>query len=353
MVIKKSTIYLISAILFTIATPLQAGKVNGLNNFISGTPAVAAEVNGNFTVVKTAVDDNDSRIIALESMLTTLQSTMVSQASTISVLQSDLTAANATIAALQSDLTVVANSNVMDLNNYLTVSGTKVTFSGINLQIDNGMGFTNSINGLGNLIIGYDEANTLTTLLRCSLGDFNDQISCESNSGIWSHSHKTGSHYLVLGTQNNYSRNGGLVAGYRNFVTGNYSSVNGGTNNTASNVLSSVSGGGNNTASGAFSNVSGGGGNTASGSSSSISGGTANIAEGLASSVSGGGNNTASGSYSSISGGRYNITSSDYSSVSGGRYSTSSGAYSSVSGGNFRSATGLYDWQAGALFEDF
>ncbi len=44
-----------------------AGSVTIPNSFSSGTPAVAAEVNDNFSAVKTAVDDNDSRLTAIES----------------------------------------------------------------------------------------------------------------------------------------------------------------------------------------------------------------------------------------------------------------------------------------------
>ena len=37
------------------------------NTFVANTPAVADEVNANFSACKTAVDDNDSRVAALES----------------------------------------------------------------------------------------------------------------------------------------------------------------------------------------------------------------------------------------------------------------------------------------------
>lgn len=50
------------------ATPGYAGDVNGLTTFSAGTPARAAEVNGNFTAVKTAVDDNHARISTLEGV---------------------------------------------------------------------------------------------------------------------------------------------------------------------------------------------------------------------------------------------------------------------------------------------
>lgn len=46
-----------------------AGEVTGLVNFTAGTPARAAEVNGNFNAVKTAVDDNHARIGALQDAI--------------------------------------------------------------------------------------------------------------------------------------------------------------------------------------------------------------------------------------------------------------------------------------------
>ncbi len=47
-----------------IASPLaMAGPVNVPNDFTAGTPARAAEVNGNFSAIETAVNDNDSRIL--------------------------------------------------------------------------------------------------------------------------------------------------------------------------------------------------------------------------------------------------------------------------------------------------
>jgi hypothetical protein len=176
------------------------------------------------------------------------------------------------------------------------------------LQIVNGGGRTDSINGLGNLIIGYDEVNSSDALQHCSDGQYGDQGSCEGAGEIWSHSHKSGSHYLVVGSQNNYSQYGGIVAGYRNSVTNIYSTVTGGYHNTAD------------------------------GSYSSISGGSNNKANGYNSSVSGGTQNTASGSYSSVSGGIGN---------------TASGSSSSVSGGNTRSVDGFSDWRAGGLLEDY
>ena len=41
---------------------LMAGSITVPNTFVGGTPATASEVNANFSAIKSAVDDNDSRI---------------------------------------------------------------------------------------------------------------------------------------------------------------------------------------------------------------------------------------------------------------------------------------------------
>ena len=371
--------------------PVTAGNVTIPNTFSSGTPAVAAEVNANFGALETAVNDNDSRITtnsndlaALQTAVTTLQATVAALQDTVTTLQDDLTAANDTIAGLQADL-ASANSTIASLqsdlanvqaNSVLDLDGILVyavddygfptaRFTGVNVQVVNGAGQT-TVNGLGNLIVGYNE-EYVRLFDFCSDGAYDNQSDCESNGDYWAGSFKSGSHNLVVGSGHSYTRYGGVVFGYRNVINGAYatvsgggdnfasgwsSSVSGGAGNTASGFSSSVSGGNANAASGLSSSVSGGVGNTASGLSSSVSGGEANTASGGSSSVSGGFNNTASGWSSSVSGGEGNTASRDSSSVSGGFNNTASGLSSSVSGGANRSATGADDWAAGSLFEN-
>jgi hypothetical protein len=109
-------------------------------------------------------------------------------------------------------------------------------------------------NGLGNLIVGYNEPRAFAENVR------------------------TGSHNVVVGSQHNFSRFGGLVVGNFNTISGDFASVSGGLGNTASGEFSSVSGGAGNMASGFAASVSGGQENTVSGEFSSVSGGE-NITE--------------------------------------------------------------------------
>jgi hypothetical protein len=188
----------------------------------------------------------------------------------------------------------------------------EVVITGANLRIVNGLGNTETTNGLGNLIVGYNE-----------LRGFGPEP-------------RTGSHNVVVGDRQNFSSYGGLVVGHSNEISGIFA-FSAGAGNTASGGDSAVSGGTNNTASGVGAWVAGGSRNEASGVNASIIGGVLKTASGVDSVVSGGQNNIASGDLSSVSGGENNIASGDSSSVSGGLN---------------RTAPAPFNWAAGALFSD-
>jgi hypothetical protein len=153
-----------------------------------------------------------------------------------------------------------------------------VQFSGVNVQIVNGAGKTGTVNGVGNLAIGYDE-----------------------NEGKHE---QTGSHNLILGSEQTFTSYGGLLGGFKNATTAPYASVSGGYDNAASGELSSVSGGGENAASAGEAAVSGGVANAASEGYTSVSGGQGNTAGAYAAWVGGGNLNRAEGFWSSVFGGK-------------------------------------------------
>jgi hypothetical protein len=158
-------------------------------------------------------------------------------------------------------------------------SGNDIFITGANLHIVNGLSMTDTTNGLGNLIVGYNEPR----------GD-------EDQRG--------GSHNVVVGRRHFFTSFGGLVVGDQNSILGSFASVSGGTTNKASGSFSSVSGGTANQASGTFASVSGGFANMASATGASVSGGAGNLAESNGASVSGGRFNTAFGFFTSVSGGQ-------------------------------------------------
>ena len=93
-----------------------------------------------------------------------------------------------------------------------------------------------SLTGLGNLIVGYNEERSVRGFPEI----------------------RVGSHNLIVGDFHEYSSFGGFVAGVENVVSHVYASVCGGVGNRASGLASSVCGGNGNVASGEKSSVCGG-----------------------------------------------------------------------------------------------
>ena len=247
----------------------------------------------------------------------------------IAQLKAQVAALQSQVEALQDQLAAVQSNNALALGPYVSVvmglvdgvNGPHIYFTGTNIHIVSGHTTTaDTVTGLGNLIIGYDEASP-------SLGPGD----------------RGGSHNLVIGRFNRFTKAafGGIAAGERNTISNEAASVSGGENNTASGLAASVSGGVSNTASREGASVSGGNSNMASGEACSVSGGASNIASGHDASVSGGNSNMAGGEEgSSVSGGLGNTASGIRASVSGGLGNSASGAGASVSGGARNIASG-------------
>ena len=78
-------------------------------------------------------------------------------------------------------------------------SGNDVIIEGANVHVRSGSGSTTAANGLGNLVVGYNEPRAEAT-------------------------ERSGSHNLVVGTEHNYSSYGGLAVGSRGSVAAPYAS---------------------------------------------------------------------------------------------------------------------------------
>lgn len=333
------------------ASAVAASEVTIPHTFQANTPAVAAEVNANFGAVEVAVDDSASRIADLEATIASLQSTVNTLQNQMSALQSN------SVLALDGALGLVTDP---------ATGQPTARFVAVNVQVVNGLGSTATANSTGNLIVGYNEYPGI--IVFCANGHFESQQACESAGYVWAANQRSGSHNLLVGGTNAYSRWGGLIAGLGNVVNSRYSSVNGGSDNIASGDASTVGGGTDNTASGNYASVGGGKNNVASGTWSSANAGYGNQAYGLYSTVNGGASNEAYGNYSSVSGGQYNAAEGQRSSVNGGQYNNAFGANSSIGGGRYNDAAGDFstvsgghnrdipasgtsDWKAGSLHE--
>ena len=248
-------------------------------------------IDGAGKAVTTPGDDGQCR---RGQSLTTLATQ--SQVDALQAKVATLEAANATltqtVGALQDKLSKVSY-DATGVNGRPTL-----TIAGANLQIVNGLGTTETVNGLGNLFVGYDEGGAS----------------------------QTGSHNVVLGTHQAFTSYGGIAGGASNTLSGPGSVVFGG-GNTASGSRSAVTGGSSNVASGAGSWIGGAQNSDATAQNASISGGANNVASRAFASISGGSNNVASGFASSVSGGGLNEAIGDQSSILGGRDITVSTQY--------------------------
>ena len=242
---------------------------------------------GTAVTVLTAQDLSalEARVSALESDNTTLRSK-------VAALEADNTALQSSVGELEDKLSAV-HYDETGLNGRPTLK-----IAGANLQLVNGGGTTDTVNGLGNLFVGYDEFGGT----------------------------QTGSHNVILGTRQTFTSYGGIMGGGSNTLSGPGAVVFGG-GNTASGSRSAVTGGSSNVASGAISWIGGAQNSDATAQNATVSGGANNTASGVFASISGGSNNVASGASASISGGGLNEASGNNSSILGGRDITVSTQY--------------------------
>jgi hypothetical protein len=337
-----------------------AGSCALLIGLVAIAPVHAQSVNQRVATLEEQVNQLQDRLKKFidlvhvqNTALTQLTALVSSQGQAIGQLQQQNTALQATLGCMSK-------------------SGNDVFFTGCNVHVRSGSGATDGeLNGLGNLVIGYNE----------------DAVSL----GAEQSSAREGSHNLIVGPGHSYTSYGGLVAGRLNSVHGSNSSVTGGGNNIAFGFATSISGGRDNRTNGGYTHVAGGAsnaafmgvssilggeGNQTSGAYSTISGGLQNRTDGFSqhTSITGGSNNYTHGMVSSITGGSNNITYAGFSSISGGTGNTTgdwgcmhcfahstvtggsgnraAGTASSVSGGLNRTSPDAYDWAGGGLLED-
>jgi len=202
---------------------------------------------------------------------------------TVTTLQKQVATLQGQVATLKSTLagvtaTLHGVTRVKDANGYDTLK-----ISGVNVQIVNGSGSEDTLNGVGNLILGYDD-NYLSPKPR------------------------TGSHNLIVGDYNSWTSYGAIVAGTGDLGAGPYASVLGGEANIATGTSSVIVSGVDNDipTAGPGAAVLSGWGNTASAPQAATAGGADNTASGWYSSVTGGENNVASGNYAWVGGGANN-----------------------------------------------
>jgi hypothetical protein len=280
---------------------------------------------------------------------------------------------------------ILSHMSIVYLNDgYGNLVNKTIRITGVNVQLVNGLDATNGypadpasidpqltqINGVGNLIVGYNEVGSVVGDDRtgshnvvvghgASYFSFGGMVTAMHNAISAPYATVTGGHSNVAGAEwssisggSTNTTNGtaaAVLGGHRNVASGEFAVVAGGFNNASDEHCSAVAGGISNWAREQYSWIGGGFGNLATGRSTSVSGGFQNEAQGEYSSVGGGRDNLVTGVHASISGGFDNDATGESSSVSGGIYNTASGRWSSVTGGEKNNAMGLLSTVSGGL----
>lgn len=241
--LKKTLIA--SALLLAIGSEAQAVELP--HTFQAGSSAVAAEVNANFSALATAITTLQEEIATLNTALADSQVQVTALEDEVTTLNTALGESQAQVTALEQQLT--AAENFLSLKDYVSLvpdpyisNEHTVRFSSVNVQIVNGTYSQHTVNGLGNLIVGYNESRHSGANV-CSIGQWDNELGCLGGGGVWAQNHKSGSHNIVGGHANAYSSYGGFVLGKNNAINFELSSVSGGEENISSGEGSSVLGG--------------------------------------------------------------------------------------------------------------
>ena len=229
------------------------------------------------------ISDDD---MSLPSILEQLAELLVAQQEQIASLEEQLQGQEQAIASLAPLLSLVP---VAERSSF---GQDTWNLSGLNVRLDNGAGTTyGASNGLGNLILGYNESE----------GGHRDAEGNFMDGEV-----RVGSHNLVVGAGHTYGSNGSLLGGYNNSLFGQGSAILSGQASLATGTWSAILGGLDNRATATNTCISGGHSNTASGDRASVSGGLLNISAGIATSILGGQYMQVSEQYETASG-QYNI----------------------------------------------
>ncbi len=229
----------------------HAAQTGGLPELERRVAALEAKINSQ----QTTIDDLQAKLNAETAARIQGDAATLAAAKTYTdnAVAAESSRAIAAESSLQSSLSALET-----LTAPLSLNGTELTITGVNVRIVSGSGLTDdnvgnggTLTGLGNLLIGYSP--------------FNNAIP------------QTGSHNLVLGRSNGFTSYGGLVAGEGNQIEGPFCTITGGTGNLARNYWSTVNGGFSNQATGQGSAINGGQQNRATESYATVSGGYLNV----------------------------------------------------------------------------
>lgn len=140
----------------------------------------------------------------MQTLVNSLNSTVTAQKQQIAGLAQQVTSL-----ASQQVIDETALAAVTDRTKYMSVSGTDTYFTGTNVNIRNGRYALTAVNGLGNLIVGFNRVRRDGT-----------------------NTPRDGSHNIVFGEEASYRSEHGLIGGVQSVVDAPYGVITTGTSNS-------------------------------------------------------------------------------------------------------------------------
>lgn len=206
------------------------------HSLLQGSRAQVIALQADIAALKNQVALLSSQIAALQAVnVTSLQSQVTGLAGQVATLTSQVaTLTNGGGGSIPANLTALSKYLTIDPNQINGVNGPHVIFSGVNVHIRSGSGATGdggTLTGLGNLIVGYNEAPQ-------GLPSDPSMGQCPPLVGP-----RGGSHNIIGGVGNMFTSSGALVLGFQNTIGGLYATVHGGESNVACGFASSILGG--------------------------------------------------------------------------------------------------------------
>lgn len=304
----------------------RLGALSGQTPVVNAATAVTAENVEGMDAVLARLDDLEAENAALQQRVDDLEDGSGGGNGELAGRVEDLEAENVALRGEVDDLTaLLAGVSRQDQEVGEGEVYDTLVFDGMNLQVVNGEEQTDSANGLGNLILGYNAPRE---------ADFFQDAS-----------ERSGSHSLVVGDRHGWTSWGHILGGFSNDATGPWATVTGGATSTASGEFATVAGGRLHEADALHASVFGGTSGTASNNHAAVFGGAGNSATGTNAATMGGQDNTASGNGAATSGGQGNTASNSWASVSGGQTNSATANWASILGGQnqtLNTAHGIY-----------
>jgi len=156
---KNSFIAIVTTLFFS--TSAYAGALTIPNTFTTGTPALAAQVNANFSAAKTAVDDNNTRITANAASAATNATNITANAASAATNATNITANAASTATNAANITTNAASAVTNAAN-ITANAASAATNAANITANAASTVTNAANITANAASAATNAANIT-----------------------------------------------------------------------------------------------------------------------------------------------------------------------------------------------